>query len=60
MFDILSHCKAGVEVNEGPDFHVKVEMVPVPELGEINLIKNVLYQQIKRVNEIGSDDILIK
>ncbi|KAJ6114648.1 Polyketide synthase enoylreductase [Penicillium sp. IBT 16267x] len=32
-FDIPSHCKAGVVVNEGPDFHVEVQMVPVPEPG---------------------------
>lgn len=32
-YDIPSHCKAGVVVNEGPDFEVRVEMVPVPEPG---------------------------
>ncbi|KAJ5652928.1 Polyketide synthase enoylreductase [Penicillium longicatenatum] len=32
-FDIPTHCKAGVVVNEGPDFHVEVQMVPVPETG---------------------------
>ena len=31
--DIPSHCKAGVVVNEGPDFHVQVEYVPVPTPG---------------------------
>lgn len=32
-FDIPTHCKAGVVVNEGPDFKVQVETVPVPEPG---------------------------
>jgi hypothetical protein len=32
-FDIPKECKAGVVHNEGPDFFVKVEMVPVPEPG---------------------------
>ncbi|KAJ5998709.1 Polyketide synthase enoylreductase [Penicillium sp. IBT 35674x] len=32
-FKIPSHCKAGVVVNEGPDFRVEVQMVPVPEPG---------------------------
>jgi hypothetical protein len=32
-YDIPSHCKAGVVVNEGPGFHVEVQMVPVPEPG---------------------------
>jgi propanol-preferring alcohol dehydrogenase len=30
-FDIPKNCKAGVVVNEGPDFTLKVEDVPVPE-----------------------------
>src|SRR6266498_4121200 len=30
-FEIPKMCKAGVVVNEGPDFHVEVQMVPVPE-----------------------------
>lgn len=32
-YDIPTHCKAGVVVNEGPNFHVEVQMVPVPEPG---------------------------
>jgi hypothetical protein len=32
-FDIPKTCKAGVVVNEGPDFHVEVQDVPVPEPG---------------------------
>jgi hypothetical protein len=31
QFTIPTHCEAGVVVNEGPDFHVEVQMVPVPE-----------------------------
>lgn len=31
-FDIPKECKAGVVVNEGPDFRVEVQMVPVPEI----------------------------
>lgn len=34
-FDIPTHCKAGVVVNEGPDFHVEVQEVPVPEPGKL-------------------------
>lgn len=30
---IPTHCKAGVVVNEGPDFRVEVKMVPVPTPG---------------------------
>lgn len=32
-YDIPSHCLAGVVVNEGPDFRVEIETVPVPEPG---------------------------
>lgn len=28
-------CKAGVMYDEGPDFYVKVEQVPVPEPGQL-------------------------
>lgn len=34
QFDIPAFCKAGVVVDEGPDFRVEVQMVPVPEPGE--------------------------
>jgi hypothetical protein len=37
-FEIPKECLAGVVVNEGPDFTVKVEMVAVPEPGESNSI----------------------
>ncbi|KAE8155160.1 chaperonin 10-like protein [Aspergillus avenaceus] len=36
--DIPSHCKAGVVVNEGPNFEVKVEMVPVPQPGPDDIL----------------------
>lgn len=32
--EIPKQCKAGVVVNEGPDFRVEVQMVDVPEPGE--------------------------
>lgn len=33
QFEIPKTCKAGVVVNEGPDFTVEVVDVPVPEPG---------------------------
>jgi len=33
-YDIPKTCKAGVVVNEGPDFKLEVEDVPVPEPGK--------------------------
>jgi hypothetical protein len=33
-FEIPKTCKAGVVVNEGPDFTMRVEEVPVPEPGK--------------------------
>lgn len=32
-FDIPKTCKAGVVVNEGPDFYVEVQDIEVPEIG---------------------------
>jgi len=32
-FDIPATCKGGVVVDEGPDFRVEVQHVPVPEPG---------------------------
>ena len=41
-FDIPKECKAGVVVNEGtPDFHVEVQMVPVPEPGKLSFIRDL-------------------
>jgi hypothetical protein len=36
-FDIPKECKAGVVVNEGPDFRVEVQMVPVPEISTFSI-----------------------
>jgi hypothetical protein len=33
-YDIPKTCKAGVVVNEGPDFHIEVQDVDVPEPGK--------------------------
>lgn len=32
-FDIPKECNAGVCVDEGPNFRVEVQKVPVPEIG---------------------------
>jgi hypothetical protein len=32
VFEIPKEMKAGVVVNEGPDFRVEVKMIPVPEI----------------------------
>lgn len=32
--EIPKECKAGVVVNEGPDFRVEIQNVPVPEPGD--------------------------
>lgn len=32
-FDIPKECKAGIMIDEGPNFRVEVQMVPVPEPG---------------------------
>jgi hypothetical protein len=37
-FEIPKECKAGVVVNEGPDFRVEVQMVPVPEISMFDLL----------------------
>jgi hypothetical protein len=41
-FEIPKTCKAGVVVNEGPDFKVEVEDVPVPEPGQYDTLVSVL------------------
>lgn len=33
-FDIPKTCKGAVVVNEGPDFYVEVQDLPVPECGK--------------------------
>jgi propanol-preferring alcohol dehydrogenase len=35
-YEIPKQCKAGVVVNEGPDFKVEVQMVDVPEPGMLS------------------------
>lgn len=35
-FDIPKECIAGVVVDEGPDFRVEVQKVPVPEIGTVH------------------------
>ena len=42
-FEIPKECKAGVVVNAGPNFHVEVQMVPVPEPG-MRPLPSHLYQ----------------
>jgi hypothetical protein len=34
--EIPKTCFAGVTVNEGPDFHLEVQEVPVPEPGQLH------------------------
>ncbi|KAJ5486789.1 hypothetical protein N7530_001089 [Penicillium desertorum] len=41
--EIPTHCKAGVVVNEGPDFHVEVQMVPVPQPGPDDVLIKLNY-----------------
>ncbi|KAL2841865.1 glycosyl hydrolase family 76-domain-containing protein [Aspergillus pseudoustus] len=38
LYDIPTHCKAGVIENAGPEFRVKVELVPVPEPGPSDIL----------------------
>lgn len=40
-YEIPKECKAGVVVNEGPDFRVEVKMVPVPEISTSNHIPSL-------------------
>ncbi|KAJ5344389.1 Polyketide synthase enoylreductase [Penicillium brevicompactum] len=42
-FQVPSHCKAGVVVNEGPNFHLDVQMVPVPEPGPDDILLRLKY-----------------
>ncbi|KAJ5885488.1 hypothetical protein N7495_009998 [Penicillium taxi] len=37
-FKIPALCKAGVVINEGPNFHVEVQDVPVPEIGPNDIL----------------------
>ncbi|KAL5337210.1 glycosyl hydrolase family 76-domain-containing protein [Aspergillus crustosus] len=38
VYEIPTHCKAGVIENPGPNFTVKVELVPVPEPGPDDIL----------------------
>ena len=40
--EIPKQCKAGVVVNEGPDFRIEIQMVDVPEPSKLSLTINVL------------------
>jgi hypothetical protein len=42
-YDIPKECKAGVVVDEGPNFRVEVQMVPVPEIGIFHPFLYLLY-----------------
>ncbi|EUC44875.1 hypothetical protein COCMIDRAFT_96959 [Bipolaris oryzae ATCC 44560] len=37
-FEIPKTCKGGVVINEGPDFYVEVQDVPVPEIGPTEVL----------------------
>ncbi|CAG8162066.1 unnamed protein product [Penicillium salamii] len=68
QFEIPTHCKAGVVVNEGPNFHLEVQMVPVPEPGKKASSDHgsfMLYLGISGLEtnlsiHAGPDDILIR
>lgn len=45
-FDIPKMCKAGVVVNEGPDFHVEVQEVPVPEISTSSPLRFALFFEL--------------
>lgn len=44
-FEIPKECKAGVVVDEGPNFRVEVKTVPVPEIGIVPLTLPFLVQR---------------
>lgn len=44
-YDIPKECKAGVVVNEGPDFRIEVQMLPVPE---ISTYPPLFYEGVRR------------
>jgi hypothetical protein len=57
-FDIPKTCKAGVVVNEGPDFRVEVQDVPVPECGTYWKTKQNVCKALTAMT--GPTDVLIK
>lgn len=56
-FDIPKECWGAVVQNEGPDFYVEVQKVPVPEIGKY--CKYPLHKCILTV-VLGPEDVLIK
>lgn len=57
VFEIPTHCKAGIIEDAGPNFKVKVAQVPVPTPGN-PYTKFCSYCQV--LSHLGPDDILIK
>lgn len=55
--EIPKTCKAGVVINEGPDFHLAVEDVPVPEPGTSGPL---IFTLDMLTRSPGPDDVLIK
>lgn len=58
-FEIPKKCKAGVVVNEGPDFHVEVQEVDVPEIATLLPSRSFLPIQFLTYYP-GPEDVLIK
>ena len=48
-FDVPKKCKAGVVVNEGPDFRVEVQEVDVPEIGLSSLPAHLASQKDPKI-----------
>ena len=53
-FDIPKTCKAGVVKNEGPDFYVEVEDVPVPEIGNAIQLLTLAYPSLPQLPPAAS------
>ncbi|KAI5296041.1 hypothetical protein KEM52_005940 [Ascosphaera acerosa] len=59
-FEIPKTCKAGVVVNEGPNFSVEVIDVPVPEPGELPLVMLESREDTSDERWQGPDEVLLK
>ena len=62
VFKIPEKCKAGVVVNEGPDFHLEVQMVDVPQPGstwELPLPLQLVGESLLTY-ETGPDQLLLR
>lgn len=57
-FEIPETCKAGVCIEEGPNFKMTVDMVPVPEPG--NMRNHCMADCKINTSTIGPDEVLIK